>query len=337
MKLTISTFFSVIALELALASAVIAQNAEEGLESELKDDNSDARHTEKKLFDDNSRNSKTLARAAPDVNRERISQLQAHYPPEDLVSLQANGAAFSALWKKDQSGDALGAVLIGPSNGQTANWPNTIDVLRNELPVDGWSTLSIDIDHDVSMQNDAAMKISDDQVQTGAKPMLNKHPNLGRIEAAIGFLHEQGQYNIVIVGYGLSTRLVLEYASRTDALGMNRTIKSRQGANLKRPVRALILISPLSYQGEKLSDTLKKFPYKDMPVLDIIFGTHYLDTFDSKDRLRTARGMRFKNYIQTKSVEPTSGEKLFGQENRLSRRIRGFLDRHAKGVEIERR
>lgn len=279
---------------------------------------------------------KANTKTAPDTQALRIAQLKAQYPKEDLINLEAQGKSFSALWKKDQSGEALGAILILPSEGQTANWPNTIDVLRKELPQDGWSTLSIDIEGQRQKSTLNTKTAAEKNVEASATTDSNTS-NMARMEAAIGFLHQQGQYNIVLVGYGGSTHLVLDYASRADALGMNRSIKSSQSTGLKRPVRALILISPFSYDGERLSKKLSHFPYKDMPILDIIFGSHYLDTFDSKERLSTARSLRFKHYLQSKSVEPSSGERLFGQQNRLSRRIRGFLDSYAKGVEIERR
>ena len=273
----------------------------------------------------------TPEKSAPDTLATRIAQLKAQYPEEDLISLSANGTEFSALWKKDQSGDALGAVLIVPSEGQTANWPNTIDVLRTELPQDGWNTLSIDIENTKQKAKISATPEGNESVSS------TKNPNLARVEAAIAFLHEQGQYNIVLTGYGASTSLIVDYASQTDALGMNKTVKSAQTTNLKRPVRALILISALNYDGERLSKKIQRFPYKDMPILDIIFGSHYLDTFDSKERLSAARSARFKHYLQSKSVEPSSNDSRFGTGNRLSRRVRGFLDSYAKGVEIERR
>ncbi len=275
-------------------------------------------------------------KTAPNTLAIRMAQLKSQYPKEDYLSLQANNEPFTALWKKDQSGEALGAVLIVPSDGQTANWPNTIDVLRNELPQDGWSTLSIDIESRRSTLPSKSRNSASPETKK-TEDTTKDDINIARIESAISFLHEQGQYNIVLAGYGYSTSRILNYASRKDALGMNRTIKSRQRANLKRPVRALILISPFSYGGERLSTQLNQFPYKNMPILDIIFGSHYLDTFDSKERVSAARSSRFKHYVQSKSVEPTGSGRLFGQENRLSRRIRGFLDTYAKGVEIERR
>jgi len=256
-------------------------------------------------------------KTAPNTLAIRMAQLKSQYPKEDYLSLQANNEPFTALWKKDQSGEALG-------------------VLRNELPQDGWSTLSIDIESRRSTLPSKSRNSASPETKK-TEDTTKDDINIARIESAISFLHEQGQYNIVLAGYGYSTSRILNYASRKDALGMNRTIKSRQRANLKRPVRALILISPFSYGGERLSTQLNQFPYKNMPILDIIFGSHYLDTFDSKERVSAARSSRFKHYVQSKSVEPTGSGRLFGQENRLSRRIRGFLDTYAKGVEIERR
>lgn len=258
--------------------------------------------------------------------KQRIEHLRAQYPPEQIRQLEAEGEQFTALWRKDRSGAALGAVLLVPAVGQTANWPNTIDVLRNELSVNGWSTLSIDLK--IPHWKHKSSK-SGTETET-----LDTH-NLARISAAIEFLHSEGQYNIVLAGYGESAERILNYSGESGATGMRKTVPSSTSAKRKRPVRALILISAIGRGETKLSPMIETYPHKDMPFLDITFGAHYLDTFDADARKSAARANGIKAYIQFKTVEPNS--MVFSAENRLSRRVRGFLNRHAKGVEIDKR
>lgn len=71
----------------------------------------------------------------------------------------------------------------------------------------------------------------------------------------------------------------------------------------------------------------------DMPTLDIYFGTHQLDNYDSEVRKKYALRNGFKTYQQILLPE-LSHNTMLG-ENRLSKRVRGFLSKHARGVKVE--
>lgn len=298
-------------------------------------------------------------KSRPDPEGERIRALKSEYPEKDLRKLHANGKEFTALWRQDHSGKAFGAILIVPTDGQTANWPNTIDVIRTELPKSGWSTLAIDIepiastkapprvsgispepsateqkDMHASAKTDmtASAESKNDAVQA---PTNADSSNKNRIEAAIQFLNNQGQYNIIMVGYGQSAKRVLDYANDAKSSGMKKTMRSNAGNKMQRPIRAMILINPQQIDSGPIGPLIDSFNYKEMPILDLIIGKHYLDTLDANARKQVARSAGYEHYFQVKLLEPSSV--VFGKENRLSRRIRGFLNKHAKGVEIDKR
>ncbi len=279
-------------------------------------------------------------RTLPDIHSRNIALLKSQYPPRDVRKLNADGKAFTALWRKDQSGEAFGAVLIVPANGQTANWPHTIDVLRNDLPKNGWSTLAIDIKHlaTPNIPKRQSEQTTTENAETkleieNRQQLIAVDDNRARIKAAIEFLNSEGQFNIILAGYGNSADRVLDFA----ASGMKMTADKPVAAavKMKNPVRALILINAKSVYDGALTPQLSTFPFKDIPIQDIIFGHHYLDTFDADARRTEARALRIKNYFQLKLMEPTNT--VFAEENRLSRRVRGFLNKHAKGIEINRR
>ncbi len=268
----------------------------------------------------------------PDTEAQRRALLTEQYPPQHIRHLDAGGDAFTALWRKDQSGDAFGAVLLVPGDGQTANWPHTIDVLRNDLPQNGWSTLAIDIQPLPTPP--ASALTGESSPDLNGRLAKNLEQNIARIQAAIRFLNEQGQFNIIVVGYGRSAYRVMEFA-QDDAGAAPPSSANTQTFKMTHPVRALILINPKHLDGSTLAYEYGDFRFKAVPVLDIIFGTHYLDHDDAKTRQQEARAARFENYVQLKLMKPTST--VFSEENRLSRRVRGFLNKYAKGVEIERR
>ena len=312
-----------------------------------------------------------VTRSLPNAEKKRIEALKAQYPPEDLQHLTSAGEKFTALWRKDRSGKAFGALLIVPTDGQTANWPHTIDVLRTELPKAGWSTLSIDVkplaapkaparpepisDMEIDSNEDVepASGDEDDQNLEAESASMSEmgaagrgeskrdidqpsksgiDANMDRIKAAVTFLHEQGQYNIVVAGYGASAKRVLDYAQDATSPGMKKSVKTNVGSNMQRPIRAMVIVNPQSPAGLPIGSTFETFAFKDMPILDLIVGTHYLDELDADKRKSVARSVGFETYVQIQMLEPSSV--VFGQENRLSRRVRGFLHKYAKGVEI---
>lgn len=285
----------------------------------------------------------------PDIEAKRTAALKAQYPASDLQNLSAPSGDFTALWRKDRSGDTFGALLIIPTDGQTANWPNTIDVLRTELPKAGWSTLSIDIETlpapMIPARPEAEKQMGDTSVEEQEQPDTtklasqadsdNKHradPNMDRIKTAIEFLHAQGQYNIVLAGYGNSAARILEYAHGSAALGMKKNIRSPSTNSMRRPIRAMILINPSSARSSSVNELVDSLNYKNMPILDLVVSSHYQDTENAKRRKIIAKGAGLDTYIQVQLVEPST--LIFEKENRLSRRVRGFLNKYAKGVEI---
>lgn len=303
-------------------------------------------------------------RSLPDITADRIQSLKQQYPAEDIRELSAEGGTFTALWREDRSGKANGAVLLVPTDGQTANWPQTVDVLRTDLPKHGWSTLAIDIaftsppkapprptranvtqeaengqtspdsteDTEPAETSDAPR---DDSRISPLSPKQIEQQNRSRIEAGIQFLNAQGQYNIIFVGYGQSAERVTKFASEGEGAGLQANGRTLPATGMQRPARALIIINPKTTDNQAFKSLIKDIPYKKMPILDIVVGKHYLDMLDAEQREITALEEGFETYLQYLTVEPNTT--VFNTENRLSRRILGFLNQYAKGVEIERR
>lgn len=281
-------------------------------------------------------------RTAPNTEQKRVQDLKAQYPPQELRRINSSAGEFTALWKKGRTGTTFGALLIVPTDGQTANWPHTIETLRSELPQTGWSTLSIDIEAQAQAkppkrsQHASEAVLSEEQTDTSDtlpnESNNESDPNRERIKAAIEFLHSEGQYNIVLAGYGNSAKRVLEYAQENGATGMSKNMKSNVTQNMQRPIRAMIMVNPKSSRGEDIETLINTITFTDMPMLDVIVGRHYIDTHGAEARKQSAMDAGIDTYLQVQLMEPSTV--VFGKENRLSRRIRGFLTKYAKGVEI---
>ena len=104
-------------------------------------------------------------------------------------------------------------------------------------------------------------------------------------------------------------------------------------AIIQRPFRALILVAARNSdesQPESLMDLLND---AGLPVIDIYFNNHHLDEYEVKQRALHARKKQITTYFQVQLLRPSMSEA--NKENRLVRRVRGFLSKHAKGVEID--
>ncbi|WNO08592.1 DUF3530 family protein [Teredinibacter sp. KSP-S5-2] len=280
-----------------------------------------------------------------------------------VVELSAEGEKFIALWEPDRSGTPLGAILIAHGEGQTVDWPHTLHPLRTEVVKHGWATLSI------SLPNPKVSSIPARETKPTNATTVDKQPPStsgqtsqaeentatqeppqktkqtppeqaaqARIKAGMEYLQAQGQYNIVVVGNGISaTRIVYFTKQLTDQAPKKQKRNIRRAkALIERPIRAVVLINARNNipNSEQYSQPLPEIlDLPDIPILDIYFDTHYLDQKEARERLESATNRHKGNYFQVKVLEPSA--EIFDGENRLTRRIRGFLNKHAKGVEIK--
>lgn len=253
---------------------------------------------------------KTAAEATPnnstvEAQAEKQLLLSKELEDDSLVWLKADNEKFIALWEPDTSSNSLGSVLILHGEGENADWPDTINPIRTALVQFGWSTLSIELPN--SQQNIDAEKLA-----------------AARIQAAAKYLDQKGQYNIVIIGSGTGANRGLEFLQEQPARP-NATAKET-GPQALGAFRALIIINARNIE------ITRKFK---LPILDLYFNEHYLDDTEAKKRDILARKYHLPYYHQVHLLKPEVTDP--GDENRLTRRIRGFLNKYAKGVEVKRK
>lgn len=149
-----------------------------------------------------------------------------------------------------------------------------------------------------------------------------------RLTAAIKFLHDKGQFNIVLMGSGTSAirghQLMKEIVPVID----NAKLKKK----IEKPIRGSILFNAkntLPTSSEAYQDW---FFDPEIPVLDIYTATNLQNQLDAKVRKILSRKKKAIAYKQLKITE-LPYERTW-KENRLSRRIRSFLDAYIQGIEI---
>ncbi len=293
-----------------------------------------------------------------DRQQNQLDLLSSEIEPGDIKWLQDDNGQFLTLWKADQTGNPFGALLIIHGEGQSIDDPYEISAIRNNLSHHGWATLAVHLPATekkaipprptVTPRPDkkpaeAPESNSDNPRETpnknssasSAPTNNNQDPEKivkARMDAAVTFLKEQGQYNIVVIGHGISANRAMRYI---DILSGGRKLRTTRKRKIQRPIRAVVLVAARNQTA--ISDKRIDDYFNDpgLPVLDITYGEHYLDKSEIRQRAKTARAAGIRDYFQIKMLRPTGVDEDY--ENRLTRRIRGFLNSHAKGVEIEKK
>jgi hypothetical protein len=168
--------------------------------------------------------------------------------------------------------------------------------------------------------------------QTGEEP---SQPQLdpeavahSRIEAAISHINDLGIFNIVLLGDGVGAARAGNFLNSLPP-----PKPTKRGEKPIKPIRAMVIINARNTSPRGDINLLGSLFDADMPTLDIYFGTHQLDNYDSEVRKKYALRNGFKTYQQILLPE-LSHNTMLG-ENRLSKRVRGFLSKHARGVKVE--
>jgi pimeloyl-ACP methyl ester carboxylesterase len=240
-----------------------------------------------------------------------------------------------AIYTQETHGNTQGGIILIHDLGNHPDWPEVIAPLRKRLPELGWSTLSLQM------------------------PVLDKNANLkeygkvfdkvsGHIKAAIEYLRTQNIGNVVIIGHGLGA-------------AMGATYLAEAGDRSKSGVAGFIGIS-MSAPGnvDKRMHTPSLLEKITVPVFDIYGEQDEASVVGSvQERARAAKRagiLAFKNQSKSNlkdaplartSLKQKAGSiayrqiKIPGADHSfnaqitiLTKRIRGWLKRHAAGRRI---
>ncbi len=149
--------------------------------------------------------------------------------------------------------------------------------------------------------------------------------SLARLKSAMKFLHDRGQFNIVVAGYGAGAIRANELLKE-----LTPTVKNPDVVNaIQKPFRGFIIVNGRNHLLED-QETIVWFSDPDLPVLDVFINIGSRHQAAEERRIQ-ARRNKIKIYQMVGLPEMVSLEE---QENRLSRRIRSFLKKYAEGIEV---
>lgn len=236
---------------------------------------------------------------------------------------------FFAVFNPDQSGQPKGGVIILHDANSHPDKSEVIRPLRQDLPEHGWATISIQLPY-LNSVSDYIDKQS----------IINK-----RIESAIAHLQSSGLNNIALLGHG------------SGAMAATTFLASQTNSAVQAFVAVSLGIIDSNKSSEPLGDQLAKIT---LPILDI-YGSNDLDyvTNTAKSRALAAKissnsatrsnrldafkrsamakssFQRMQGYISYRQIKIEGADHDFtAAPFLLTKRIIGWLERHAKGVAV---
>lgn len=306
------------------------------------------------------------ARITQDAQRS-VELMTEHLPKDSILWLKAGSESFLSVWQRDRSGNSKGALLIIHAEGESPYWPHTTLRLHNTLPDHGWMTLAISLptpdvqkipartlpvkirarplEAEVSNAGKGEIKPQAELITESTKhtatgsvstpiPAPDRKESTAvmiekRLEAAVHFLHKKGHFNIIILGGGSNAIYAQQFIDSITPKIDN----PKLNATIQKPIRALIILNGLSKLPDMDREFQQWFNDPDIPVLDIFTKTNQRSVLASRQRKQLARLKKLKLYKQVGLHEMSfSGS---WKNNAMSRRILGFLENNAAGVEIQ--
>ena len=247
---------------------------------------------------------------------------------------QTEEQRFFALHATERLGQAKGAVILIPAQGNYASRSVLLINLHKNLPDHGWHSLAITTPNypsassgqrseNVSAINQKETTPSDagtaNSTAAGDTQTKAVDPVLQRLQSSIDYLHTQNLYNIILIGTGSGALHAARFTQESSA-------------NSNTSIQALIMVDAQNRTDHIDSNLTALLPQIFVPVLDIVRGVD-----DELLREAKARRKAVKRYSPTPYQQltlPTPVASTDAEQDRTVRRIRGWLSQHLDGKEI---
>lgn len=155
-----------------------------------------------------------------------------------------------------------------------------------------------------------------------------------RITAATAYLHQQGQYNLVLLGEGSSAHWVLQHLDKAVPPPPVESADKKSKGIIDRAFRAVILVNPRTPEAAELVPLDEVLRHPEIPTFDV-FTDFHLDTLAAaQNRRQAAKQQGYEHYV-VRRLPPANGANPESVETALTKAVRGFLQKYAQGVELK--
>lgn len=293
-----------------------------------------------------------VTKAASFYSGDDIQLLAERLPSNQVTWLNVDQKPVLALFNAEKSGKALGGVIVIPSHEQPLGTFTLLNNLQQTLINNRWHALSVsmptvednalrtaffnttpaNVPEPVTEDTSTATTEPADTVPTQPPPPIDddiaNKPDVEliaqqTIEAAVRFFNDKGVYNMVILGEGSGGVRALQYLSKLE------------GKQQLKQIRGIALLNSYNQVDQQHPDINTLITKIKHPILDLYFTSNDRYQRDARLRQAASRALPPGQYQSVKLPYFTPVRQR--EEDRLSKRIRGWLDKTAAGVSVEKR
>lgn len=311
---------------------------------------------------DETQASSSSAEAAPYESRAiRDKTLIANALQDESVWLDTEYGKILAMHRITEAKSTFGVLVLLHAAEDPQHWPPSLENLRANLPRYGWETLALamppktpapipartssssssernseNID-ETTNDDDKPNETTENSTKVSATSSSSSSSNISRelliaayIDAAVEYLSERNQFNVVILTDNSSA-----YHSLGKLLPMIKD-NPKDPNTIDGPIQALIIANLQQQEPLTKTELESIFNNAQLPVMDIFFAVDYTEQQTARN-LHRAVAMRQKlnDYQQLRlNNQPTVTETDF--QSFLLGRVRGFMQKKASGVELKK-
>ncbi|WP_101758198.1 DUF3530 family protein [Oceanicoccus sp. KOV_DT_Chl] len=228
--------------------------------------------------------------------------LDQQVPNHEKIWLNSTGGPQLAFYLNETSGKAYGGVLLIPDTNRHPATAGLLNSLRHSLARNHWHTLAIKV-----------ADANDEQTQQ-------------LITAGISQMNQRGIYNLAILGEGAGAAQALAYVASTPASQLNQ--------NQSNQIRAVLLIDGSNQVPNSDLKVLAQLAEIKIPILDAFLSNNYQEQQQAAKRKQAARRHMNKLYQQIRLPQVSNFDPK--EDNRITKRIRGWLDNNVAGFMVDR-
>lgn len=144
-----------------------------------------------------------------------------------------------------------------------------------------------------------------------------------RISTSIQYMQEsKGQYNLILLGVGNGAHLLARYA-QTQVLAGNGAV-----------IQGLVFVNAGQYLQSGLESLPNLLANLYMPILDLYQNNSVSNIESAKKRIDQANRYHLTRYTQVRI--PAVSNQAYSRNNRMIRRVTGWLAKYAEGMEVQK-